>query len=120
MNDYIVKLNNVKIKAAHGLYDIEKTDEQLFEVDVAIFFSKESCNDNIEESINYENIYNIIKNIFKSNDCFNLLETLGERIIDSIYELGNFSNVIVTIRKPEINFDNNSNCIEVSINRGNE
>jgi len=120
MNQYIVKLNNIKIKATHGLYDIEKEKEQLFEFDVAISFSKENCNDSIKKSINYENIYYLVKSIFKGDSCFNLIETLGEEIIDSIYEMGDFNNVTVTIRKPEVQFDGNSNCIEVTISRNNE
>ena len=120
MNEYTVKLNNIKIKATHGLYNVEKEKEQLFEIDVAISFSKKNCDDNINKSINYENIYYLIKNIFKGNDCFNLIETIGEKVIDSIYEIGDFNNVAVTIRKPEIQFDNNSNCVEVCISRHNE
>ena len=73
MNDYIVKLNNIKIVAAHGLHDIEKTNKQLFEVDVAISFSKENCNDDINQSIDYEYLYNLIVKVFKQNSV-NLIE----------------------------------------------
>ena len=120
MNDYTIKLNNLAIKAAHGLHDIEKVREQVFEIDVEISFSKKSCADNIKNSINYESVYNVIKNIFQGKDCFDLLETLGEKTINSIYKMGNFKNVKVSIRKPEIKFDNNSNCVEVSISKNNE
>ena len=119
MNDYIVKLNNIKIVAAHGLHDIEKINKQLFEVDVAISFSKENCNDDINQSIDYEYLYNLIVKVFKQNSV-NLIESLGEKIIDSIFATFSAEKVSVTIRKPEISFDNNLNCIEVSINRNNE
>ena len=74
MNDYIVKLNNIKIKATHGLHEIEKTNPQLFEVDVAICFSRTTCNDDIEQSIDYEHVYGIIERVFEDN-CFNFLWT---------------------------------------------
>ena len=119
MNDYIVKLNNIKIKAIHGVNEIEKVKQQLFEVDVAVCFSKSTCNDDIGQSIDYEYIHDIIERVFE-DDCVNLLETLGERIIDLIYMTNDVKNVIVTIRKPEIKFNHNSNCAEVSISRSNE
>tara|TARA_B100000519_G_C14223444_1_gene428756 strand:+ start:96 stop:455 length:360 start_codon:yes stop_codon:yes gene_type:complete len=119
MNDYIVKLNNIKILAAHGLHDSEKATKQLFEVDIAITSTKETCNDDIGSSIDYEYIYNLIVRVFEEN-CFNLIETLGEKIIDSICASFSTRKISVTIRKPEISFDNNSSCVEVSVIRSNE
>ena len=52
MYSYIVKLNNIKVEAAHGLYESEKKNNQLFEVDVAISLNRESCYDDIKTSIN--------------------------------------------------------------------
>jgi len=119
MNDYIIRLNNIKIQATHGLHEVEKTKSQIFEIDVAISFRRETCDDNIENSINYEYMYSTIVDIFKNN-TFSLLETLGERIISSICKSEGVKSVSVTIRKPEIAFDDNHNCVEVSINSSNE
>jgi len=119
MNDYIIRLNNIKIQATHGLHEVEKTKPQIFEIDVAISFRKKTCDDNIENSINYEDVYNTIVDIFKNNS-FSLLETLGERIISSICETEGVKSISTTIRKPEIAFDDNYNCVEVSINSSNE
>ena len=120
MHNYIVKLNNIKFEAIHGLYDIEKIDKQLFEVDVEIhLFQKKSCNDNIKNSIDYENVYNLLLDTF-TNNIFNLIETLGEKVIEKIFTNDNVESAVVTIRKPQIKLDSNSNCIEVSINRKNE
>ena len=119
MYNYIVKLNNIKIEAAHGLYESEKKNNQLFEVDIAISLNRESCNDDIKSSINYEYVYQIILKIFNQN-CFNLLETLGERIIDQVFNDYNVNSVKVTIRKPEVEFDKNANCIQVTVKRCDE
>ena len=116
MHNYIVKLNNIKIRSLHGLHETEKTNKQTFEIDIAICFHRETCSDNIEKSINYEYVYNIIVEIF-SNNSFNLIETLGEKIIDKIYNAYSPKKIAVTIRKPEIIFGNNPNCIEVTIER---
>ena len=119
MHTYIVKLNNINLKAIHGLHKTEKKNKQLFEVDIeACLIDKKTCNDNIKNSINYEKIYKILLDVF-SNNTFNLLETLGEKIIQKICRDNNVKSVKVTIRKPEIQFDNNSSCVEVSIMRNN-
>jgi len=126
MYEYIVTLNNVKIKARHGLYDDEKTNKQLFEISVkAFFYKKQSCNDNIKETINYEKIYSIIVDIVVKNS-FDLIETIGEKIIEKLFLFDLIKKVQVTIKKPEVKFINskadintdvkiNNNCIEVSI-----
>ena len=119
MYSYIVKLNNIKVEAAHGLYESEKKNNQLFEVDIAISLNRESCNDDIKNSINYEYVYKIILKIFNQN-CFSLLETLGEKIIDQIFNDYNVHKVKVTMRKPEVAFDKNTNCIQVTVKRNNE
>ena len=119
MNNYIVKLNNIKIKSSHGLYEAEKENDQLFEVDIAIAFSKQTCSDDIEKTINYEYVYGVVLDVFKNN-TFNLIETLGEKIIDKIFTDYDVENAEINIRKPEITFNKDSNCTEVSISRSNE
>ena len=120
MYDYVIKLNNIEIEAAHGLYDSEKKKNQIFEVDARVRLTREnSCLDDIDNSIDYENIYKIIRRVF-NNNTFNLLETLGEEIISQIFNSSNATNIEIVIRKPGIKFDRNSNCVEVSISRKNE
>lgn len=119
MNDYIVRLNNIRVKALHGLHPAEKVKPQLFEFDIAVSYFGENCDDKIKKTIDYEHIYNLSIDVFKNNS-FNLLETLGEEIINLICVEYNVKNVSITIRKPEIFFDSNSNCVEVSIIRNNE
>ena len=119
MHNYLVKLNNIKIKSIHGLYESEKIDKQLFEVDIAVSFHKKTCDDKIKKTVDYESLYNIIRKIF-NNNSFDLLETLGEKIIDKVFNNYDAENVTVTIRKPGIQFGGNSECVEVSIGKDNE
>ena len=120
MYNYVVRLNNVKIRATHGLHQHEKSCEQLFEVDLeAYLIKRETCRDDINNSLDYEKIYKIVLNVFKNN-TFNLIETIGEEIIHKVFNDNNIESMTVTIRKPQIKFDNNSNCVEVSISKKNE
>ena len=121
MHKYVIKLNNLEFNATHGLHEQEKINPQKFELDIEISYSKqEACNDDINQSINYESVYTIVQNIIASN-TFNLIETLGEKIIQNIFQVfKNAHSVNISIRKPEVKFDQNSNCVEVSVSRFNE
>ena len=86
MYNYVVRLNNITVKATHGLYQHEKNNEQLFEVDIeACLIKEEPCHDDINNSLDYEKIYQIVLNVFKNN-TFNLIETIGEKIIVKVFE----------------------------------
>ena len=121
MYSYIVRLNNVTFTATHGLHEHEKRVQQKFEVDIEVSYTREeACLDVIENSVNYEKLYEISHTIIQNN-TFSLIETIGEKIIQKIFQMHkNIENVIITIRKPQIKFDDNSKCVEVSISKTNE
>ena len=120
MHTYIVRLNNIRLKATHGVYEREKLNKQLFEVDIeAHLIEKETCYDDIRHSVDYHKIYKILLDVF-NNNSFNLIETLGEKVIRKMFKNNNIKSAVITIRKPEIQFDDNSNCVEVSISGSNE
>ena len=120
MYKYVVKLNNLKFNATHGLYEYERNHPQEFELDIKFsYYENNSCNDNMKESINYETLYDIAKGVVTSN-TFNLIESIGEKIIEDIFKYyDNACSVKVVIRKPEVKFDDNSNCVEVSVFKSN-
>ena len=121
MYNYTVKLNSLKFDATHGLYKDEKTVNQPFQIDIEVSYQRgKTCNDTIENSVNYENLYLISKAIVIDN-TFSLIETIGEKIIQKVFETySHLQFASVTIRKPRIQFDNNCKCVEVVISRTNE
>jgi len=121
MHRYTVKLNNLKFSTTHGLYRDEKTISQPFELDIEVSYERQkSCNDSVENSIDYESLYLISKDIIMGN-TFNLIETIGEEIIKKVFETYScIQSASITIRKPQIQFDDNSKCVEVVISKTNE
>ena len=121
MYSYTVKLNNVKIDAAHGVYDEEKKKEQPFEVDLkATFCRNQDCDDNLNNSLDYQRIYDIVVEVF-SDYTFNLIESVAERIIEKVFLLeSSMRRVEVSIRKPKVSLRNNRDCVEVTIVKLNE
>ena len=55
----IIRLNNMNFYGYHGVYDFEKEQGANFEIDLELFTSltKSSKSDNIEDTINYEDVY---------------------------------------------------------------
>ena len=120
MHDYVVKLNDLKFNAIHGLHEHEKTNPQKFEIDIEVSYPGKNCNDDLQKTINYEILYSIAENIIMNNS-FNLIETIAEKIIKKIFKsYPNVYSVKVNVRKPQIRFDNNSNCVEVTLVKFNE
>ena len=125
-NHYIIKIKDIfltkllKFNAIHGLHEHEKTNSQKFEIDIEVSCRSDNCNDDLQKTINYEILYSIAKNIIMNNS-FNLIETIGEEIIKKIFK--NYPGVYsakVNVRKPQIKFDNNSNCVEITLVKTNE
>ena len=121
MHNYVIKLNNLKFNAIHGVYEEEKNNFQKFEIDIEASYSKiNNCKDSLLRSVNYESLYEIVKDVLLNN-TFNLVETIGESIIEqTLEEFREITFILVTIRKPEVKFDDNSRCVEVSVSRSND
>ena len=121
MHNYVIKLNNLKFNAIHGVYEEEKNNFQKFEIDIEASYSRiNDCKDSLLRSVNYESLYKIAKEIVLNN-TFDLIETIGESIIEEVLkEFREITFILVTIRKPEVRFDDNSRCVEVSVSRSND
>ena len=61
----IIRLKNMTFYGYHGVYDFEKEKGTDFEIDLELFtpLLKSSKSDNIEDTINYEDIYDYIRDI---------------------------------------------------------
>ena len=98
-----VIMENLGFYGYHGVMSEETTLGQKFFVDIEIYsdLSKAGKTDNVEDTIHYGEVYELIKDIVE-NKRFKLIEALAENIAVSV--LNNFSKVEeinVRIKKPE-------------------
>ena len=114
-------LSNMKFYAYHGVYTEEQEKGQNFYIDVEMFTDtkKAGLSDNLEDTINYGEVYGIIKDI-NTKDKFQLIEKLADYISKEI--LSRFieiEKIIVRVRKPDapINGDFDWAGIEVERDR---
>lgn len=97
----LIKIEEMEFYAFHGHYEEEQIVGNRFLVDLEIEtdLSLPAESDALEDAVNYQVAYRLVKKEMKQHKS-NLLENIGKRILDSIYEeLEGVQKVIVTIRK---------------------
>lgn len=96
----IIRINNAKFYAYHGVLDYEKEYGNEFEIDIEMVCDIDVTNDDLKETVDYLSVYNEVKNNFESNK-YNLIETAvnetGNLILNRFPKV---SSVEVSIRKP--------------------
>ena len=79
-----VALEGLEFHAFHGVYPHERDSGNWFEVDIAVEtdFSKGAENDELAGTINYEEIFQVVKDGMEEPS--KLLETVAEKIVSSV------------------------------------
>lgn len=94
----IVSLEGLEFKAYHGFYDEERKRGNRFNCDVSIELkSFDSNDDNIFDTINYEDVYAIIDE--EMNKTCKLIETVAYNIIERLRHLDKVTGAKVKIYK---------------------
>jgi dihydroneopterin aldolase len=114
----IIRLNNMNFYGYHGIYDFEKEQGTNFEIDLELFtpLTKSSKSDNIEDTINYEDVYEQVKKAFGSKSYF-LLEKLADSISRSIFEEYKIDKLIIRVRKINAPLDGKLDSVEIELKR---
>ena len=115
---YDINILGIKTFGKHGIYEIEKSSNQKFHVDVKITI--DNClGDEIHDTINYENVVDDVIRIVKT-ESFNLIETLSKEITQEIYKKYNSESnvkifeIIVTVHKPDTILKEKTNNLSVT------
>ncbi|HOZ30475.1 MAG TPA: dihydroneopterin aldolase [Bacteroidales bacterium] len=79
-------ISNMEFFAFHGHYNEEKLAGNKFNVDVVLFTdtSKAQKSDNLDDALNYQTAYAIIKEIVTGTKS-NLLENLAENVLNALF-----------------------------------
>ena len=114
----VIRLKNMVFYGYHGVSEFEKALGGKFEIDVDLYknLKKAGQSDNLKETLNYEKIYKTVQNCTKRNKYY-LIETLAERIADSILRKYKTDKVIVRVRKPHAPVKGVLDTVEVEISR---
>jgi 7,8-dihydroneopterin aldolase/epimerase/oxygenase len=95
---FTIHLKKLKLFAYHGVHDEETIIGTDFEVSVAVSFNAPEKVAQLNDTINYVTIYDIIKLHFAQPE--KLLETLAQNITQQIHKIDNrITSINITIDK---------------------
>lgn len=105
-----IKIKDFKLKTNLGIYDWEKNFEReiIINLEIEINDSKSVISDNIADTVDYELIYNQIKQLISSKK-YNLIEKMAQEILDLIMLDSRIHKCKIEIDKMNI-FDEVRSC----------
>ena len=116
-----IRIKNLKVKARHGVYEFERKKDGTFELDIELYLSLEKSgqSDNLEHTIDYDNIVSITTKAFAEKD-YNLVESAAESVCEKLLDALNVAKVLLRVRKPHAPVNADFDTIEVELIRKNE
>ena len=113
-----IRLLGLSFYGYHGVSSSEQETGRMYEVDceVEIDLSKASISDNLKDTINYESIYNTIRESVEDKK-YSLLEKLAGEISQKILDKFSVNQVTLRIRKMNPPIAGHIRCVEVEISR---
>jgi len=113
-----ITLRNMVFYGYHGAFEAEKELGQRFEVDVELVtgLSVPGQTDDLEQSINYVDVYTLVQDIVQERS-YNLLEAIAENIAGEILSAYSVDQVVVRVRKPNVPIGGVIDHVEVEITR---
>ncbi|MDR1983426.1 MAG: dihydroneopterin aldolase [Prevotellaceae bacterium] len=115
---HIIELENMEFFARHGCFSEEQIIGNKFIVNLKIITAESlsEISDNIDDAVNYQTIYNIVRREMKQTS--HLLENVCKRILDAIYaEIENIKNITVKISKLNPPIGGKIDCASVTMQR---
>jgi len=118
MDKDVIRMKNMIFYAHHGYYAAERELGQRFELDVDLYkdLTKAIETDNLENTIDFEQVYNTINELF-STSRFSLIETVGGKIAEALLKKHQLQAVRVLIRKPQVPIKGILDHVEIEIFR---
>ena len=100
MND-IIHLSGIEVFAHHGVFDHERTDGQLFvvDLDVEVDATRAATTDALEDTLDYGALASAVRDAVAS-EPLNLLEALAMRVLRAVFVFDLATAARVTIHKP--------------------
>ncbi len=112
-----IELQNIRFHAFHGIYEGEKKTGSAYDVSVKVIYDEGSSGfDNLENTINYVEVFDILKQGMQTPTP--LLEKVAQGIIEAVKQRWPFSvEIMVSVFKLEPPIENFQGKIGVTIHK---
>ena len=113
---FTISLNNIVVYGYHGVHPEEKSLGQRFEIDLEYRLSNPAFpwKDEERATVSYVNAHNIVSKVC-AEQSFNLIETLGNRIVEEMRARFSVDLIIVRVRKPSVPIQGILDHVEVEV-----
>ncbi|MDO4901549.1 2-amino-4-hydroxy-6-hydroxymethyldihydropteridine diphosphokinase [Actinomyces sp.] len=116
-----IALTGLSARGYHGLLPFERTEGQLFTADVTVFLGDRgtavaAVTDSVTDAVNYVDVARAVVGVIEGEPV-GLIETLAERISDTVLAFPRVSAVEVTVHKPQAPLDVAFDDVSVTISR---
>ncbi len=112
-----LKIENIKLWARVGVLDEERELGQLFILDIFLWTDFEKCtvNDDIEKTIDYAKLVQILKDQSKKIYCFTIEKYSNEilEIIDQEFKLSKVKIILTKCNPPITGFDGKVSIVRI-------
>lgn len=115
----VIKIENLKIYAHHGVLDFEKIDGQNFYVNAKFYLSLQESGvcDDLDKTLNYAKAADIIESFLTAN-TYDLIETVAEKLAAKLLiEFPVIKKLELEIKKPEAPLTQEFDSVSVTIER---
>ena len=114
--NFTIRLNNIIVYGFHGVHQEEKTLGQRFEIDLEYRLANPPFpwKDEERATVSYVNAHKIVSRVC-AEKSFNLIETLGNRIIEEMRSRYSIDLIIVRVRKPSVPIQGILDFVEVEV-----
>ncbi len=115
----LIQIEEMEFYAFHGHYEEEQIvgNRFLVDLDIETDMSKPAESDQLEDALNYQMAYRLIRNEMKKHKS-NLLENIGKRILDALYnEFEGIEKVTIKISKMNPPMGGPMKCVSVTMSR---
>jgi len=113
----IIRIKNASFYAYHGALQEEQNIGGRFEADVDIYtdFSEAAKNDDLKNTINYDEVYKFINKLVHEKKYY-LIETLAVVIADKLLDkYKNIKKISVRVRKHHVPVGGVIDCVEAEV-----
>ncbi len=113
---YTIRLSNIVVYGFHGVHPEEKKLGQRFEIDLDYRLANPASpwTDDERSTISYVNAHKIVSQVCEEKS-FNLIETLGNRIVEEMKDRYSIDLIVVRIRKPSVPIQGIIDYVEVEV-----
>ncbi len=114
----LIRLTGIQVTARHGVYEEEKVTPQLFVIDVTCSLRPRPTDDDLATTVDYSELAQSISKVARTGSV-DLIETLAERVGETVLANQQVAEVEVTVHKPQAPLAVPFSDVSVTITRRN-